>query len=285
MPDQTNVVLKPSSVRHNNYRSVLLTIRTLGVCTVSDIAEKLNLSKTAIFKAVLALQEQGFVLSAGKGASTPSGGKPPETYCVNPNCRYTCSITFYHDLVIVYIHNFMTELIHQTSFPLNMGLECTPEAYADLFCQWIYQAFAQCHADPKLLCGVLFLHDREALQQDSISQLFLSSEMHHPLTLHLANKLGIPNLIHVEQPKDMRGYAELRVDDSRRNKLVVVISVLKEDVTGCVLNHGSILHGAAGTLPICPRTFPCAINAPAVAGAALLPQCCDGTSSRIFPQS
>lgn len=247
MPAQKNMVLKPASVRHNNYRSILLTIRSMGICTVADIAKELNLSKTAIFKAILRLTELGFVISAGKGSSTASGGKPPEKYSINPNCRYTCSISFYHDVIMVYIHNFIGELVHQTAFP-------TPDAYMNntdevltFSYKWITQTLSFCHVEPRLLCGVIFLYDSDPMRQDLANLYFKSKERTAELGRRLSEKLGIPDVIYVRSPKDMRGYAELQSDESRREKLVVVVSVLKEEVTGCILHHGAILEGAGSS--------------------------------------
>lgn len=247
---QNNLVLKPASVRHNNYRSILLTIRSKKVCTVADIAEELGLSKTAVFKAILRLSELGFVVSAGKGTSTATGGKPPENYCINPNCRYTCTISFYHDIIIVHIHNFLGEKVHQTSFPLpdNTSTISTEETI-DLCAEWINQAFAFCGLDPALLCGVIVLHENDISRQDPMYQLLKKKDTAQLFKELLAKKLNVPDIIHVEHSKDMRGYAELHTtDEGRKNKLVVVVSVLKSEVTGCILHYGNVLHGMSGTV-------------------------------------
>lgn len=245
---QNNLILKPSSVRHNNYRSILLTIRSKGVCTVADVAEELGLSKTAVFKAVLRLTEQGFLMSAGKGASTATGGKPPENYCINPNCRYTCAISFYHDIIIAHIHNFMGEKIHQTSFPLPDNTSTiSQEETIDLCAEWVRQALAFCGLEPLQLCGIIVIHDNDVARLDPMYQLVKNKQSVPVFKKLLAEKLNIPDIIHVEHAKDMRGYAEFHTDGSRKKKLVVVVSVLKEEVTGCILHYGTVLHGMAGT--------------------------------------
>lgn len=244
MAPQPTPVLKPAAVRHNNYRSILLTVRELGVCTVADIAARLSLSKTAIFKAILHLTELGFVLSAGKGTSSAAGGKPPEKYSVNPNCRYTCVINFYHDLIIVYIHNFAGGIVHQTSFPFPDFMVTDVNELLAYCCAWISQTLSFCQLEPKHLCGVIFLYDTTPARHNAIFQCFKNPAVVQELKARLAEKLGIPNVVYVENPKDMRGYAELQADQSRRQKLVAVVSVLKEEVTGCILHYGRVLHGA-----------------------------------------
>lgn len=245
---QNNLVLKPASVRHNNYRSILLTIRSKGVCTVADIAEELGLSKTAVFKAILKLTELGFVVSAGKGTSTATGGKPPENYSINPNCRYTCTITFYHDIIIAHIHNFLGEKIYQTSFPLPDNTSTISQEEAiDLCAEWVTQALGYCNLNPSRLCGVIVLHDNETNRQDPMYHFVKDKQSVPTFKKLLAEKLKVPDIIHVEHAKDMRGYAELHADNSRKQKLVVVVSVLKEEVTGCILHYGTVLHGMSGT--------------------------------------
>ena len=245
---QSNLVLKPASVRHNNYRSILLTIRAKGICTVGDIADELGLSKTAVFKALLRLTEQGFVMSAGKGSSTATGGKPPENYCINPNCRYTCTISFYHDIIIAHIHNFMGEKIHQTSFPLPDNTSTiSKEETIDLCAQWISQALSFCNLTPSQLCGIVVMHDNEVSRQDPMYHFIKNPQLFPLFKKMLSEKLNISDVIHIGHSKDMRGYAELHTGEDRKKKLVVIVSVLKEEVTGCILHYGSILHGSAGT--------------------------------------
>ena len=64
----------------------------------------------------------------------------------------------------------------------------------------------------------------------------------------LAKVLGVKVNVSVENSKDMRGYAELRFDKTRKYKTVVAISVLKESITGCVIRNGKVLNGSSGLL-------------------------------------
>lgn len=242
-----NQVLKPVSVRHNNYRSILRTITAHGTCTVTEIAEALGLSKTAVFKAIQKLMDLGFVTSQGKGSSTAVGGKPPENFCVNPNARYTCSITWYHDIILLFIHNFLGEEIYQGSFPMPDTVDdLTEVTAAPLYAGWIRQAMQLCQLDTSLLCGVmLIVQGRDSTSMARMGSFLKTPELADIFQKGLAASLGISEKsIHVERARNLRGYAELCTDESRKNKLVVVVSVLKEEVTGCILNKGAILSGA-----------------------------------------
>lgn len=241
-----NKVLKPVSVRHNNYRTILHTIGAKGTCTVTEIASELDLSKTAVFKAVQNLVELGFISSQGKGSSTAVGGKPPENFCINPNARYTCSITCYHDIILLFIHNFLGEEVYQGSFPPPDWMEdLTEDTAIPIYAGWIKQAMELCRLEVSHLCGImLIVQDKDQTNLVHMASFLKEPQLAKRFQKNLAAELGVGDIVHVERARCLRGYAELSMDDSRKDKLVVVVSVLKEEVSGCILNNGSILRGA-----------------------------------------
>ena len=62
--------------------------RTADVLSVSEISEKINLSKTTVTKMMGDFVARGLIKSAGKGSSTDEGGKKPELFELNADYAY-----------------------------------------------------------------------------------------------------------------------------------------------------------------------------------------------------
>ncbi len=249
MAETTNSILKPASVRHNNYRSVFLTIKELESCSVSHITQRLDLSKTAISKTINILANLGYILSTGKGSSSGAGGKRPELYSVSPNYKYTCCISFYNENTIVEIRNFIGAQAYHKTF--DSPESCTTlENFVEFCYMKIIETFNCCGITSDKLCGVIIISDQDKFTEDKgILQILCSLETGEDrIKSQLSKALGTKVAISIENSKDMRGYAELRFDKCRKNKTVVIISVLIQSITGCVICDGMVLNGANGLL-------------------------------------
>lgn len=238
----SNSILNPSLVRHNNYRSILLAIRGLGSATVTAIAEKLALSKTAISKGIAFLADLGFVLPMGKEASSAVGGKPAELYTISPTCRFSCSVVHYGDLMTVSLFDFLGTQVGQASFPIPQS-SVTAQELPALFCGWVEQVAKSTGITTRQLCGVVFLAGHAFL-----NRFYKSTVEIDGFKEAAGAQLGIPGFVYVEDPKDMRGYSELRADPARQDETLVVISVLRTEITGCVIDHGVIRRGHHGSI-------------------------------------
>ena len=83
---------KPKNLKQNNSRAVFELLRHGENMTVSEIAERIHLSKTTIKKVFDSLLADGLISMCGKGESTDEGGKKPELYRLNPQFGYVIAI-------------------------------------------------------------------------------------------------------------------------------------------------------------------------------------------------
>ena len=60
--------------------------------SVSQIAEKMSLSRTFVSKVIADIEKNGLIRSVGKGDSTLKGGKKPELFVLDPNSRRTVAV-------------------------------------------------------------------------------------------------------------------------------------------------------------------------------------------------
>lgn len=84
---------RPALLKLNNCKNVMSLMRERKTTTITDIAEITSLSKTTAIKIIKLLKDKQFILPAGKGDSSPIGGKRPDTYTLNTDIGY--SLTFY----------------------------------------------------------------------------------------------------------------------------------------------------------------------------------------------
>ncbi len=90
-----------SSTRINNRRLVLDILRNSEDITVSQIAQKIHLSKTTLWKIMDHFVQNNLAVSAGKAEASDELGKKPELYRFNESYGYTISITIYGSSILL----------------------------------------------------------------------------------------------------------------------------------------------------------------------------------------
>lgn len=101
-------------MKQSNSRAVFELMRDGQGRTVTEISERIRLSKTTIKKIFDSLLVDGLICSIGKGDSTEEGGKRPELYCLNPEFGYTIGIHVTPDEVLSVTTDFMAEITENT---------------------------------------------------------------------------------------------------------------------------------------------------------------------------
>lgn len=92
LKEMKTAAVRPSDLKTENRRTVLMLLRREKLMTISEIAAVTGMSRTTALKTVDFLVNKGYVCSAGKGASTTEGGKKPELYSVSNDFSYVLCI-------------------------------------------------------------------------------------------------------------------------------------------------------------------------------------------------
>ena len=238
----------PSSVRHSNYRSILSVIASKDSCSALDISEAVGLSKTAISKALLRLQDWGFILHVGKGSTSSVGGKRPDLYAMNPDFRYSCCISFQQNATIVALHDFVGQPVIQQSNTDTIDLS-SRTAFIHHCRNCVIDVLMRKKITVDQLSGIMLISDYDHFsgRHKIIEALFPTKAEQQILIDELANSLHASTSIYIENSRHLRGYAELRFHPECKNENIAVISVLRNNITGCIIENGSIVYGANGT--------------------------------------
>lgn len=111
------------SLKFRNRKQVLAFLRNTGAVSVNDISRTTGLSKMTVHKIIDYYMQQGMVVLTGKGDSTEEGGKKPNLFAFNPNCRYLFAVRIAGDRICTSIVNLKGEKIVGRTWHLLAGLE------------------------------------------------------------------------------------------------------------------------------------------------------------------
>ncbi len=103
----------PSSVRINNRRMVLNEFREAKTLTVTEISQKIQLSKTTLWKIIDHFIEENLIINIGKAVATDDVGKKPELYKFNATYSYQISIAIYEHMVILAITDARSSIFYK----------------------------------------------------------------------------------------------------------------------------------------------------------------------------
>lgn len=103
----------PVTVRINNRKNVLDYFREAGEVSIAQLVKDVGLSKTTLGKIISHLQNEKYILPAGKGLSTEDGGKKPELYKFNTSCAYTISIALYGPFILMSLTDAGAEIFYK----------------------------------------------------------------------------------------------------------------------------------------------------------------------------
>lgn len=112
------IVGKPRNLKQNNSRAVFELLRHGENMTVSEIAERIRLSKTTIKKVFDSLLADGLISMCGKGESTDEGGKKPELYRLNPQFGFVIAIHVTPDEVRMATTDLRAEITWRETAPV-----------------------------------------------------------------------------------------------------------------------------------------------------------------------
>lgn len=109
----------PSSIRINNHKIVLDIVRQSKSITVTQISDKILLSKTTLWKIIDHFLEQNLVINRGKAKASDDGGKRPELYAFNNAYGYVISITIYGSFILLALTDAGSQIYYKETVFLH----------------------------------------------------------------------------------------------------------------------------------------------------------------------
>ena len=99
------------TLKFRNRKLVLQFMRNSGSVSVNEISRATGLSKMTVHKIIDHYLEEAMISHAGKGVSTEEGGKKPNLFAFNADCRYIFAVRLGGDFLSTSIVNLKGETI------------------------------------------------------------------------------------------------------------------------------------------------------------------------------
>lgn len=240
---------EPSARAHRtaSLRAVLALTRRRETVSVAELARATRLSKTTVKKTLDRLAAMNLVVSAGKGATTEEGGKPPELYRFHRGYGYVVSVHVTPDAVIAVTTDLQGDIgfYRKTPTAAERALEPILARLADEVRS--LQALKAGGAEKLVAVTVALPGLADSARGTSVySPHYPAWGRDVPLAALLRERLG-PGFeppIFVENVNRWQALAERDKGAAAGTTNFLVVDVLDEGLGAGIVTHGELLRGA-----------------------------------------
>lgn len=233
--------------RHASLRAVLALTRRHETVSVAELSVATRLSKTTVKKTLDRLAALNLVVSAGKGATTEEGGKPPELYRFNRSYGYVVSVHVTPDAMVAVTTDLQGDIGFYRKTPLGaeQALEPILTRLADeVRC---LQGLKAGGAEKLIAVTVALPGLADSARGCSVySPHYPSWGRNVPIAALLRERLG-PTFdapIFVENVNRWQALAERDKGVAAGTTNFLVVDVLDEGLGAGIVTHGELLRGA-----------------------------------------
>ncbi len=124
-----------NKLKYNNRQEVLDVVRSLGSCSIAEIAKCTKLSKVTVNKCLDFYTEEGIIAAIGKGESSEDGGKRPNLFAFNHNYKKVFSVKIDEIQILTALTNLNGEILASHTILYN------PKTELDNILKSIHDAF------------------------------------------------------------------------------------------------------------------------------------------------
>ncbi len=233
--------------RNANQRAVLALTRRRETVSVAELAIATRLSKTTVKKTLDRLAAMNLVVSAGKGASTEEGGKPPELYRFNRAYGYVVSVHVTPDALIAVTTDLQGDIGFYRKTPLAPERALAPilaRLAEEVRC---LQALKGGGAERLIAVAVALPGLVDSTRGTSVySPHYPSWGRDAPIAALLRERLG-PGFdapIFVDNVNRWQALAERDKGVAAGTTNFLVVDALDEGLGAGIVTHGELLRGA-----------------------------------------
>ena len=230
----------PDDLKHRNRQHVLRCFRDAAVCTVQEVCQLTGISRPTVLKCIRFFQERALLISLGKGASTRSGGKPPETYALTREPFFLCMALWPDELRVSAFS------LDHTALGTRRIPRALPRRFDDVSPLLLQEArsFLAAHAlAEKNLCAVS-LSTSGIVDHTSNTLLYSSQSPQWGSNLHPLRDLmaTFPQaLFYMDNAGKYTARPFLKDPALARQRVLVLFTTW--GIAGCLMERGHILNG------------------------------------------
>ena len=233
--------------RHASLRTVLALTRKRETVSVAELSAATRLSKTTVKKTLDRLAEMNLVVSAGKGATTEEGGKPPELYRFHRAYGYVISIHVTPDAIIAVTTDLKGDIGFYRKTPMTAERELEPVLARLVGEVRSLEALKAGTTEKLIAISVALPGLADSARGISIySPHYPAWGRDVPLVALLRERLGpaFEAPIFAENVNRWQALAERDKGVAGGVTNFLVVDVLDEGLGAGIVTHGELLHGA-----------------------------------------
>jgi len=240
---------KPKNIRYHNQKLVTSLFRTADVLSVSEISEKINLSKTTVTKMMGDFVARGLIKSAGKGSSTDEGGKKPELFELNADYAYIVVLVLRYESGLMQIDGAVVDMkcrvLHKTLEKVEepRSYEGTIKQLADVTVKMAQDM----NIPQEKICTVTlgFAGVCDADNGIIYYPMYPGWPRDLPARADMEAALPFETAVYIDNDSRFRGYSVLQTEENRQLQSIAIISSGTR-AGGCILENHALNRGVNG---------------------------------------
>jgi predicted NBD/HSP70 family sugar kinase/DNA-binding XRE family transcriptional regulator len=235
---------KPRNIKYHNQKLILSMFRKKESLSIAEIANRINLSKTTVTKVVNEFEAKGLVLATGKGNSTDVGGKKPEIFAFNAAYSYVIALTINPNTMTGAVMDLKCNFISQrtANCTTNTPYQVAVQDMADMIRGMVNDLGLNINRLHPIVIGCEGIIDAD----NGIIHYSIHHSWGHnlPLREDLAQALGTPANIYVDNNLRLAGYVDMLISETVYNSQAVLTTTYSAG--GSILENQQLVHGANG---------------------------------------
>lgn len=238
----------PQTIRNKNNQVIFNALRTQGPAPVRDLVEASNLSKTAVQRIINNMIDSKIAKCLGKGESTDVGGKRPDVYVLDNQAAY-CLCCYFSDkgycIAAFDIHYNQIAIVDM----MNQFDRLSYTETIDHIAASITKTLEEHSYIPARLTGIVFSCSGIV---SSYSGTLVNPILHPhwgtdlPFIDDIRARLNMDCPMYLDNSIRYSAYDTLNLEPSFRDQNVVFVNYYRENVGGCVMRRGYLVHGRTG---------------------------------------
>lgn len=241
---------KPRNLKRRNQKAVVALLQNNTEMTIPEIAERLELSKTAATQIVNELCRMKVLKETGIRESTTAGGKPPRVFSMNAAFRYTIIVMIGNHFISCNIADMKCRVVcKRTQEACDVGESGGWKLAVDIAVSEVPKLLKESRIKKEQICMMVVgcggVVDRK--RGLCLFPIGTKRKNDYPVSEMIKERLPFPFPIIVDNVGRFLGYAELLSDPSLSHKNVVTLFMHPQGgVGGCVIEKGELLYGRHG---------------------------------------
>ncbi len=250
---------KPALLKLYNCKKIMSLFLDNQPTTITDIAEKTDISKTTTIKIFKLLKEKNYIIPLGKGESSSIGGKRPDRYQQNTDLGF--SLTFYIRKTGVYYYKQNIANIISDEEVIKYDKQHSITSITSWIADICNEKLSCIYKQHKICYGIIIIFEgiiENFADEEQLAYDFPYWVNSKNIITNIKSKLEYTLPIIFDNHHRFSLIAEKKFHSISDNKNIVYLECTEDGVGGAIYNNNKIAYGNSfiagelGHIILCP---------------------------------